>query len=148
MHLFAILLIWGLCPPLLTTIALLQHINPCNFFQNSVDLSQVFIKYNRPIQKLNLCATMYGSLDEVFVGYVTLHPKWISSLLLRWLLVLNFMSPSWQIILYSQLNICKMLLNKYNRDKNILFQHKLSIRIPYIYIYATIGFSVKTTSWC
>ena len=80
-----------------------------------------------------------GRLDKVFVDYVTPNPTWISSLLLWYLFILNFMNLSWRT--WYLLFLCKMVINK-----TILMAISLSNRsCPYEF-NASIDCWLKTTS--
>ena len=80
------------------------------------------------------------SLDKVPIGYGIPYPKWISSLLLWYILVLNFMNSSCQsILLPAEYFYNSNELKK--SDGYILLQQN----DPYDF-YATIHFWLKTTS--
>ena len=82
-----------------------------------------------------------GCLDKVVVNYVTPNPTWISSLLLWYLFILNFMNLSWQT--WYLFFFCKIVINKI-----ILVPISLSNRsCPYEF-NASIDCWFKTTSHC
>ena len=76
---------------------------------------------------------------QSFVDYVTPNPTWISSLLLWYLFILNFMNLSWQHGAFCL--FCKMVINK-----TILMTISLSNRRCRYEFIASIDCWIKTTS--
>ena len=129
-------------PPQLTTMALFQHINPCNF-SRSLEISVKFsVNITDPPRSWIMCKKYIATrcLDKVFVDYVTPNPTWVSLLLLWYLFILNFMNLSWQTW-YLLFVLCEMVINK-----TILMAISLSNRSSPYEFYASVNCWLKTTS--